>query len=939
MPISSVFQVVSEDPEQIESLVTTLNGYVTTTAASEAAAATSEANAASSETNAATSAASALVSKNAAASSAASANSDATAAAASAVTSQTAATSSSANAASTSADATQTAADRVQTGLDRTATNADAVQTAADRVQTGLDVTSSSASAAAALSSRNAAGTSETNAAASAASSSADATATAADRVQTGLDRTATNADAIATAADRVQTGLDATASANSASAASTSATAAAASQVSAASSAASAAAVFNDFEDRYYGPHASDSAAQTYIVGQGLTVDQGDLYFNSTANEMRVYDGGSWIAASSAGGASLLNYNYTATAAQTAFTGAADNSNTLSYTVDNLIVTRNGVVLEDGTDYTATDGSTITLSVAAAAGDEINVVAFKSFTTADMVSATSGGAFQGNVDFAAGIDVTGNITVTGTVDGRDVATDGTKLDGIEALADVTDTANVTAAGAAMLTGANFTGNVDVTGTVQGDALVIDGNSVFNGNATIDQGALGGNTLSLDRTGADGTLGFLNSGTQTGLISGASGGGINAYVGAVPSLAMAIDANKNVGIGGIPNKLFHVRDDDSFTGGSRIVAALSPSITNTQSAGLAFGTYADDDYWKQGIFWTRTNSYGVGDLHFANRGTTDTTTVSAADAKMTITSAGAVGIGTASPIAQSKLTVAGHSLSLTGSDANFGAGGVRGMLDLAGGYLRMGAVNGGGSASGVKLLSPAGAEALVVDSSGNVGIGTTLTPHDASLTVHDDIKLNAPTPSKQRIYSLYAGTAPYSLGSSGGAAVVFDRLADSSDELAFETHYAGNSHSEKMRINKEGRVTMPYQPAFRAVLITSTNTVGNYLVFETVDYNIGNHYNSSTGVFTAPISGRYMVSVQGFNENNQNSQLYVQVNNVNKSYSLSYAGASGSNQYNMMSQSSIFNLAANDTVRVICNAGELYAASVDSNSFSCYLLG
>jgi len=43
-----------------------------------------------------------------------------------------------------------------------------------------------------------------------------------------------------------------------------------------------------------------------------------------------------------------------------------------------------------------------------------------------------------------------GNITVDGTVDGRDVATDGTKLDGVEANADVTDTANVTAAGALM---------------------------------------------------------------------------------------------------------------------------------------------------------------------------------------------------------------------------------------------------------------------------------------------------------------------------------------------------------------------------------------------------------------------------------------------------------------------------------------------------------
>jgi hypothetical protein len=43
-----------------------------------------------------------------------------------------------------------------------------------------------------------------------------------------------------------------------------------------------------------------------------------------------------------------------------------------------------------------------------------------------------------------------GDITVTGNVDGRDVSIDGIKLDGIEAGADVTDTANVTAAGALM---------------------------------------------------------------------------------------------------------------------------------------------------------------------------------------------------------------------------------------------------------------------------------------------------------------------------------------------------------------------------------------------------------------------------------------------------------------------------------------------------------
>jgi hypothetical protein len=44
----------------------------------------------------------------------------------------------------------------------------------------------------------------------------------------------------------------------------------------------------------------------------------------------------------------------------------------------------------------------------------------------------------------------TGNITVSGNVDGRDIAADGNKLDGVEASADVTDATNVTAAGALM---------------------------------------------------------------------------------------------------------------------------------------------------------------------------------------------------------------------------------------------------------------------------------------------------------------------------------------------------------------------------------------------------------------------------------------------------------------------------------------------------------
>jgi hypothetical protein len=58
-----------------------------------------------------------------------------------------------------------------------------------------------------------------------------------------------------------------------------------------------------------------------------------------------------------------------------------------------------------------------------------------------------------------AGDDVTfDNITVTGTVDGRDVSADGTKLDTVEQNADVTDAVNVAAAGALMKSGGTMTG-------------------------------------------------------------------------------------------------------------------------------------------------------------------------------------------------------------------------------------------------------------------------------------------------------------------------------------------------------------------------------------------------------------------------------------------------------------------------------------------------
>ena len=109
-----------------------------------------------------------------------------------------------------------------------------------------------------------------------------------------------------------------------------------------------------------------------------------------------------------------------------------------------------------------------------------------------------------GNHDFTAGIDVTGNITVSGTVDGRDVASDGSKLDGIESGATADQTANeiltliktVDGAGSGLdadtldgISSASFLRS-DASDTFTG-TLTVSGNILPNANGTRDLGASG----------------------------------------------------------------------------------------------------------------------------------------------------------------------------------------------------------------------------------------------------------------------------------------------------------------------------------------------------------------------------------------------------------------------------------------------------------------
>jgi hypothetical protein len=69
--------------------------------------------------------------------------------------------------------------------------------------------------------------------------------------------------------------------------------------------------------------------------------------------------------------------------------TGATTSLTGLNYTVGKVHVFQNGVRLVDGTDYTATNGTTITLTVAAQNGDNVVVISQASYQMSLMRSCT----------------------------------------------------------------------------------------------------------------------------------------------------------------------------------------------------------------------------------------------------------------------------------------------------------------------------------------------------------------------------------------------------------------------------------------------------------------------------------------------------------------------------------------------------------------------
>jgi len=172
-----------------------------------------------------------------------------------------------------------------------------------------------------------------------------------------------------------------------------------------AAASAAAAETTYDNFDDRYLG---AKSAPPT-VDNDGNALITGALYWNSVSAAMFAWSGSAWGSISST--AAIYRYKYVAAGGETSVSGVDANGLTLSYIAGKEQVYLNGVLLVRTTDYTATNGTSITALAALTASDVVEILTFTAFDVATAI-ANSTFTAKGDILVATSASTPGKIAV-----------------------------------------------------------------------------------------------------------------------------------------------------------------------------------------------------------------------------------------------------------------------------------------------------------------------------------------------------------------------------------------------------------------------------------------------------------------------------------------------------------------------------------------------
>jgi hypothetical protein len=235
------------------------------------------------------------------------------------------------------------------------------------------------------------------------------------------------------------------------------------------------------------------------------------------------------------------------------------------------------------------TDTTNVTAAGALMDSEVTNLAQVKAFDSSDYATAAQGTTADAALPKSGGA-MTGAITTNSTFDGRDVATDGTKLDGIEASADVTDTTNVVAS---LTAGSNITIAADgtIASTASGGEETLQETLGFGNTTTTDTKIQFRDSGLYINSSADGQLDIV---ADTEVQIAATTVDVNGVLdvsgnivagGTVDGRDVAADGTKLDGIEASADVTDTANVVASLTAGSNITIAADGTIASTASGG------------------------------------------------------------------------------------------------------------------------------------------------------------------------------------------------------------------------------------------------------------------------------------------------------------------------------------------------------------------